>query len=77
MWKEAHFGSKSDVAWDVMQRTRVEVHKRFGGTYCLCIQDRRNAKQAMSKKQEARRGNPCSLRTLCIFDQAVNFTETP
>jgi hypothetical protein len=44
--------NKSTVLWDVIQCIPVKFHRRFGGTYCLQLQDLRYAEQAKSKKQE-------------------------
>jgi hypothetical protein len=35
----------SIIFWDVMKCSPVEIHDRFGGTYCLPLQNRRVSQQ--------------------------------
>jgi hypothetical protein len=53
---------KMVIFWDVTPSSPVEVYRCFGGTYCLCLQDRRIS-QATSEEEVASR----TLRLLLVL----------
>jgi hypothetical protein len=73
---------KSIVFWDVMPCSLVQVTRRFGGTYCLHLERRRERDQKVtSMKHAARRaslilnGSSLSL-VLTLKMKAICISET-
>jgi hypothetical protein len=45
-------GMTNYIFWDVTHFSPVDVHLRFGGRYCFCLQGGRCGEQTTSKKIE-------------------------
>lgn len=56
-----------DYFWDVMPFSRVEVQRRFGGTYCLYLQGPRYENQVKSMKGSGK-SSSFFLHAKYVFD---------
>jgi hypothetical protein len=59
---------KSNVLWDVMPCSAVDIHGSFGGTYCLHLQGKRYVTQATNKENAASRAahSACFLLNILL-----------